>query len=316
MEFSVVIPTYNRASILAETLRALAAQSVWVAGSADSLGCEVIVVDDGSTDSTRAVVESQKARFPVELSYHYQKNRKQGAARNLGAGHARGSFLLFLGDDIVPSPDFLARHWEARQARGETGDESKVVVIGYTRWGEGLEVTRFMEYIGEHGWQFGFSLIKDPECVPFNFFYTSNLSIARSLFVKSGGFDEEFQEYGWEDIELSLRLRDSGTRLVYQKLAVGQHVHPTTIRSFIDRQVRVGFSAWNFYRIHPEVSDFLNVFRVPHYSIFDHARMRALTWACRLTEHRANPDLTRFYPDLMSYYYNLGILKARNGKRT
>jgi hypothetical protein len=43
--------------------------------------------------------------------------------------------------------------------------------------------------------------------------------------------------------------------------------------------------------------------------------MRALTWACRLTEHRRTPDLARFYPDLMSYYYNLGILKARNGKR-
>ncbi len=316
MEFSVIIPTYNRAPVLAKTLRALAGQSLCAPGLARNLGYEVIVVDDGSRDSTRSVVEEQKRSFPVDLTYHYQKNRKQGAARNRGADHARGSFLLFLGDDIVPQADFLARHWEARQTRGETGEDSKVVVIGYTTWGEGLKVTPFMKYIGEQGWQFGFSLIKDPEAVPFNFFYTSNLSIGRRLFLDSGGFDEKFQEYGWEDIELSLRLCNSGTRLVYQKLAVGLHLHPTTIRSFIARQVRVGLSAWSFYRIHPEASEFLNVFRVPRYSILDHLRMRVLAWACCLTEHRRTPDLTRFYPDLMTYFYNVGILRARNGKLT
>ena len=315
MEFSVVIPTYNRATILAETLGALAKQSICVSGQGPGFSWEVIVVDDGSTDSTRAVVESQRAGFPVHLAYQYQQNRKQGAARNLGARHARGSFLVFLGDDIIPCPDFLARHWEAREARGETGQDSKLVVIGYTRWGQELRVTRFMDYIGERGWQFGFSLIKDPDTVPFNFFYTSNIAIGRQLFLESGGFDEEFQEYGWEDIELSLRLQNAGMRLVYQKLAIGHHVHPTTIRSFISRQIKVGFSAWKFYRIHPEMSDFLNVFRVPRYSLADHVRMRTLTWACRLTEQRGTPDLTRFYPDLMSYYYNLGILKARNDKR-
>jgi glycosyltransferase involved in cell wall biosynthesis len=219
VEFSVVIPTFNRASILAETLRALASQSVCVPDLPRKLDYEVIVVDDGSTDSTRSVVEDQRRSFPVDLAYHFQQNRKQGAARNRGANSARGSFLLFLGDDIIPQTDFIARHWEARQTRGETREDSKVVVIGYTTWGEGLKVTPFMRYIGEHGWQFGFSLIKDPESVPFNFFYTSNLSIGRRLFLDSGGFDEEFQEYGWEDIELSLRLSNNGTRLVYQKFS-------------------------------------------------------------------------------------------------
>jgi len=315
VEFSVIIPTYNRAPILADTLRALAGQSVCAPDLARGLSYEVIVVDDGSSDSTRSVVEERQSSFPVDLTYNYQENRKQGAARNRGASHARGSFLLFLGDDIVPRVDFLQRHWEARQTRGQTGEDSKVVVIGYTTWGDGLKVTPFMEYIGEHGWQFGFSLIKDPESVPFNFFYTSNLSIGRRLFLDSGGFNEEFQEYGWEDIELSLRLSKSGTRLVFQESAVGRHIHPTSIRSFVARQLRVGFSAWNFYRIHPEAAEFLNVFRVPRYSILDHLRMRALAWACRFTEYRRSPNLTRFYPDLMSYYYNLGILKARNGKR-
>ena len=55
-------------------------------------------------------------------------------------------------------------------------------MIGYTTWPEEWKKTRFLEFIGEQGWQFGFSLIEDFENVPFNFFYTSNLSMPRKLF--------------------------------------------------------------------------------------------------------------------------------------
>ena len=164
----------------------------------------------------------------------------------------------------------------------------------------------------EKGWQFGFSLIKDPARLDFNFFYTSNLSIGRSFFLESGGFDEGFQEYGWEDIELSLRLEREGMRLVYHPAAVAFHDHPTSLASFIDRQRRVGYSAWRFYKTHPEMAGFLNALRARPYTWPRRARMLALTALCRMTEKRNWPDLSRFYPDLMSYYYNLGILQARH----
>jgi GT2 family glycosyltransferase len=240
-----------------------------------------------------------------------QENRKQGAARNAGAKQAQGDFLVFLGDDTIPAPDFLSCHAAARRKRGESAPDSSLVVIGRTRWAEHLATTRFMEYIGEQGWQFGFALIKDPEKVPFNFFYTSNLSISRRFFLESGGFDEDFQEYGWEDIELSLRLMREGMRLVYEPGAVAWHDHPTSFRSFIRRQKKVGYSAWKFYGKHPEMAEFLSVLKARRYPWQKKARMALLTALCSLSETRRWPDLSRYYPDLMSYYYNLGILKAR-----
>lgn len=301
MEFSVVIPTYNRAPILARTLRALPADN------ADFTDYEVIVVDDGSTDGTADVVHQMQESFPVALHYLRQPNRKQGAARNLGARQAAGDYLIFLGDDTIPASDFLREH-----ARSHLDRDCRHVVIGYTRWAEDFPVTRFMEYIGEQGWQFGFSLIENPEDLPFNFFYTSNVSLARAFFWEGGGFDEGFQEYGWEDIELSLRLKKQGMRLTYNPRAVAYHHHPTSLCSFIQRQRKVGCSAWNFYQRHPEMAGFLGVLRARPYSTVEKFKMALLTWACCLTEKAERPDLSRYYPDLMTYYYNLGVLKRKD----
>jgi glycosyltransferase involved in cell wall biosynthesis len=322
VDFSVVIPTYNRSQILVKTLQALADQRTLESG--ELLSYEVIVVDDGSTDDTEDRVRDLQGRILTgkgqpsagsrQLRYFRQSNRKQGAARNLGAKHARGEFLVFLGDDTTPAPDFLSRHASGRRTRAEWIPDSRLVLIGRTRWADHLPTTRFMDYIGEQGWQFGFALITDPENVPFNFFYTSNLSISRRFFLESGGFDEDFREYGWEDIELSLRLRAQGMRLVYQPTALTWHDHPTSLRSFIGRQRKVGYSAWKFYGKHPEMAEFLSVLKVRSYPLSKKVRMSLLTVLCSLSETRNWPDLSRYYPDLMSYYYNLGILEARGEK--
>jgi GT2 family glycosyltransferase len=301
VECSVLIPTYNRASILAKTLAGLGRQQ----GTPDY---EVIVVDDGSTDQTESTVTGMADNYPVPLLYLRQENRKQGAARNRGSREARGRYLLFLGDDTVPAADFVSQHLRSHR---DGPEEDGRVVIGYTTWPGEYRPTRFMRYVGEQGWQFGFSLIQDPEDLPFNFFYTSNLSLTRRFFEESGGFDEDFREYGWEDIELSVRLKRAGMRLVYNPRAVTYHFHPTTLASFFERQRRVGYSAWGFYIKHPELRDFLNVLKVPNYSRRAHAKLRLLAAACRLLEGAPWPDLTRYYPDLMTYYYNLGIINAR-----
>lgn len=97
MKFSVVIPTYNRAATLRQTLTALMAQ--------DYPDYEIIVVDDGSTDDTRAMIARE---FP-QVRYIYQQNRGPAAARNRGIAHARGEIIAFTDDDCVPPRDWLAR---------------------------------------------------------------------------------------------------------------------------------------------------------------------------------------------------------------
>jgi glycosyltransferase involved in cell wall biosynthesis len=310
VDFSVLIPTYNRAETLAKTLRALADQHNFAPEF------EVLVIDDGSTDQTAEQVRRLQQQYPVPLHYFYQHNQKQGRARNFGARNASGRMLLFLGDDTVPRKDFLAAHHRTHEQQGSySSGTSRMAVIGYTTWPDNYRRTRFLEYIGEQGWQFGFSLIKNENDVPFNFFYTSNLSLAREFFLKAGGFDESFHEYGWEDIELSLRLKNLGMRLVYCPEALTHHYHPISLTSFIQRQHKVGYSAWDFFRKHPEMAEFLSIDRMPRYRLTDHVRMRVLTWLCRFFEKGDWPDLSGYYPDLMSYYYMQGLIAGEDSER-
>ncbi|GAB4237150.1 MAG: glycosyltransferase family 2 protein [Acidobacteriota bacterium] len=304
LDASVVIPTYNRAPVLARTLEALGDQEVAPA-------FEVLVVDDGSTDATARVVESTAAKLPVPLHYLYQPNRKQGAARNRGARAARGEILVFLGDDIVPGPRFLARHVDHHRRFRDPA----LAVIGQTTWPPGFRVTPFLDYIGREGWQFGFSLIEDPKNVPFQFFYTSNVSLDRCFFLASGGFDESFDEYGWEDMELAWRLQRAGLRLHYEAEALAWHHHPTDFASFCRRQVQVGRSAWRFYRKHPELAEFLGLDRRPRYGRGRRLQLAAAAWACRLLDPWGPPFLRRFYPDLMTYYYVRGVEEAIQRER-
>src|SRR6202023_4279595 len=119
-----------------------------------------------------------------------------------------------------------------------------------------MRVTPFLRYITEHGLQFGYALIRDPEDLPFNFFYTSNLSLSRELLLAEP-FDLRFPYAAWEDIELAYRLKRRGLHLIYEPAATVAHDHPTDLARFAARQERAGYCAVGFYRLHPELGGFL-----------------------------------------------------------
>lgn len=243
---SVVIPTYNRLDVLPEVLDALEAQ-------VGAPPFELVVVDDGSKDGTGPWLDARAFRVPARVLH--QENSGPARARNRGVGAAQGRWVAFLGDDTVPSPGWLAAHHRAHEARGG-GEE--LAVIGYTRWHPRMRVTPFLDYINEHGLQFGYALIEDPEHVPFNFFYTSNLSLHRQRLLDEP-FDERFPYAAWEDIETSYRLSLKGQRLIYEASAVVAHDHPTNLARFAERQEKAGYSAVLFYRLHPELGGFLGL---------------------------------------------------------
>ena len=162
--FSVVIPTFERPDTLHQVLEALGRQ----AGAVDF---EVVVVDDGSLDATPERLRALSPPYPFR--FFRQENSGPAAARNRGVEEARGRSILFLGDDIVPEPDLLAVHAQAH----EEPRPFPVAVLGYTTWPRDRRVSPFLHHINEYGLQFGYGLIQDPEAVPFNFFYTSNISL-------------------------------------------------------------------------------------------------------------------------------------------
>jgi len=246
MTFSVVIPTFRRPETLFPVLDGLAAQ----VGPPEF---EVVVVDDGSGDDTPQRLAAYRPSYPFR--FFSQSNSGPATARNRGVREARNRVVLFLGDDTVPEPGLLAVH-----ARAHTEPRAyPVAVLGYTTWPRGLKVSPFLHHINEYGLQFGYGLISDPDRVPFNFFYTSNVSLPRDLLVEAGLFDTSFPHAAWEDIEVAYRLMQRGMRMLYRPEAVARHHHDITFASFRRRQEKAGEAAAIFYRKHPELGDFLAV---------------------------------------------------------
>ncbi len=244
--FSVVVPTFERPDTLLRVLDALASQ-------VSPPDFEVVVVDDGSADETPARLSAYRPAYPFR--FFLQKNSGPAAARNRGIEEALGRFILFLGDDTVPESKLLSVHARAH----EEASHASVAVLGYTTWPRDRRVTPFLHHINEYGLQFGYGLIEDPDSVPFNFFYTSNISLERERLRKAGLFDTSFPHAAWEDIEMAYRLIRSGLKIVYRPEAVARHHHDITFQSFRKRQERSGEAAAIFYRKHPELGDFLGV---------------------------------------------------------
>src|SRR5690242_3201579 len=114
---SVVIPTYNRLNRLKHVIAGLEKQAYQL----DDV--EVIIISDGSTDGTDAYLNTIKT--PLHLITVTQPNKGVAAARNRGIELASGNIVLFLDDDVVPTPQLLAEHLRIHQS-----SNSEVVVVG------------------------------------------------------------------------------------------------------------------------------------------------------------------------------------------
>lgn len=246
MFFSVVIPTYNRQPILEKCLRALEYQQL----RSDSVvsGYEVVLVDDGSTDGTLEWLESQKDEFPHVRS-HSQDHMGPAAARNLGVEQAIGDTIIFIDSDLVVTEHFLQAHADALvQGDKQLGSVST----------EAPEEPRFFTY----GWVINTCNFDNPTSEPYKltdfsaaYFATGNVAIARKWLEQAGLFDTRFQLYGWEDLELGVRLKQLGLKLIKCPEAVGYHWHPPfaldQIPRMIDREIQRGRMGVLFYQKHP-----------------------------------------------------------------
>lgn len=240
---SVVIPTFNRRTILEETLAALTRQTY--------PPVEVVVVDDGSTDGTSDSLQAwAEAHRELPTTALHQSNSGPGRARNLGVAHATGDLVVFIGDDTIPEPDFLAEHVRAHGSRPDP-----VAVVGFTDWDrQRMRVTRLLELVNSEGHQFGYGLLTDGEEAPFTCFYTSNISVPREV-LGPEPFHPAFVEVNWEDTELGYRLNLAGVAVVYHPAARTRHFHPLDAQAFLRRQRRVSRQVATLLRLHPALAN-------------------------------------------------------------
>jgi glycosyltransferase involved in cell wall biosynthesis len=252
MELSVIIPTFNRAKILAKTLHALFEQK-W-------RQFEIIIVDDGSKDETEKIIQNIEIPKDIKVLYFKQKNKGQGIARNLGVKKASGNITLFIGDDIIATPNLVEEHVKIHKEHLQ----ENIAVLGRIEWHPELEITPFMEWVtngssilGKYGGhQFAYEKIKGKKEVDFDFFYTSNISLKTSL-LKKEPFDENFQSYGWEDIELGYRLsKEKNLKIYYNESALAYHYHPMSEDMLISKMCQIGASAKIIDKKYPELKKY------------------------------------------------------------
>lgn len=209
---SIVIPTHNRCEILQKAISAHLDQT-----ALDNVS-EIIVVDDGSTDSTGDVVARLAERSLRPIRYLRQENKGPAAARNLGIREARSEIILFTDDDIIPTPALVAEHldWHHRFPQLSTA------VLGHVTWAEEVKPTPFMEWYGSDALFLYAHFIGRTE-LDYTDFYTCNLSLKTAFLRCHGIFDEEFRVAAYEDIELGYRLKKAGMRLLYSPEALAYH---------------------------------------------------------------------------------------------
>ncbi len=232
MFLSVVIPTYNRKPILEKCLRAMERQTF-----ADY---EIVVVDDGSTDGTVEWLQSHAAEFP-HVRLFCQNHGGAAGARNYGVEQAKGDTIVFIDSDLVVTDVFLQSHVETLiQGQKELGHNRLFT------YGRVINTANFDDPTSEPYKVTDFSAA---------YFATGNVAIARHWLIEAGLFDTGFKQYGWEDLELGVRLKNLGLKLIKCPEAVGYHWHPAFSLDQIPRLIDVEFQRGRmgvvFYQKHP-----------------------------------------------------------------
>ncbi|MBD0254140.1 MAG: glycosyltransferase [Cytophagales bacterium] len=234
-DLSVIIPTYNRCTLLDYTLDSLLKQNI------DKQRFEVVIGDDGSTDDTRAVVRKYEGLMNVKYVFQEDEGYRPASARNKAIRASEGRICLFVDSSVMLDPDCIASHIDfhdsssaAKVALGyvygfDHNEESedllkKLVVPSDAR----LSVERLSEHPVFHDVREAHYVKYKDELetlpAPWFYFWTCHLSVtAKELFL-AGLFDEKYDgRWGVEDNDLGYRLHQNGVQICLLREAVSIH---------------------------------------------------------------------------------------------
>jgi GT2 family glycosyltransferase len=271
---SVVIPTCERPELVTRCLANLT--------GAD----EIIVSDDSRTDRTCKLI---REKFPG-VKWVRGPHRGPAANRNFGARQASGDLIAFVDDDCIPSDLWVNN---LRRALAETNlVEGKTICPDRTN--------HPLEEVVEN--------------LSGGLLWSCNFGIRRALFSKLGGFDEDFQEAGGEDLEFAWRVRQNGVEVVFAPEAVVYHpARRLTLRRWL---YRIFQDRWHLlYRLKTigprsatfeECKDLVRVTRrlirdrgtwktrflaiVTRWILFPVWLLYLMKWECRFRKELANRD--------------------------
>jgi glycosyltransferase involved in cell wall biosynthesis len=246
---SVIIPTYNRAEVLPSAIESLLTQTY--------KDFEIIIVDDGSTDNTRKVLESYLAK--PNIRYVYQENQKQAAARNNGICHSRSEYLAFLDSDDLWYPEKLDLQVKALDEHPDVGMVYSNQMMFVDDMDEGW--VRYARGILKSG-----DIFKD---LLQRKFYCSlqTVLVRRTVFDEVGLMDESLKN-SLEDWELTLRIARKYRILAIDKPLVRRRVHEETSLKYLEFRINNHWSILKKHLKEPSLEpEFVNrIWRKAYYS--------------------------------------------------
>ncbi|HEY1251848.1 MAG TPA: glycosyltransferase [Thermoanaerobaculia bacterium] len=237
MHLSVVVATWNRARLLADTLEALGAQEV-----GGAFAWEIVLIDNNSSDATAQVVDSFAARSAVPVRRVFEPAQGLSHARNRGLREARGSILAFCDDDVLPQPDWVARvaaaidRWNADGVGGRILPRFEAPPPPWL-----TENRRLMRQLALMDWE-GSRLLALP-FEPQPQVWGANMAFRRGLFERVGEFDARRGLSGrrlfrGEEVDLIERALRLGLRIVYDSaLTVFHRIGPDRLRKAYFRRL-------------------------------------------------------------------------------
>jgi len=219
---SVILCTYNRCELLSTILESLAASMV-----PDSMDWEVLVVDNNSTDDTRGVVESFRARHGDRFHYLFESTPGKSYALNAGIGAARGEIVAFVDDDVTVEPTWLrnlvvsldTHDWAG--VGGRTLTTNEVIPPDWLALDGPYSLGGILAAKFDRG---------DQPCELEDTPFGANMAFRRSMFQKYGRFRTDLGPSPNpdvprpnEDTEFGRRLQAGGEHIGYEPSAVAYH---------------------------------------------------------------------------------------------
>jgi GT2 family glycosyltransferase len=220
MKISFVVLTYNRSDALLAVLTSLAAQC--------SDDHDVVIADDGSDSGQVALLRANCPAFkcPVRHVWHPDTGFTASTARNLGAAHAAGDYLVFLDGDCIPGKNFVQSHIRLAE-RGFFVNGSRVLLgesltrqvlqghldivkQNFSFWWKARLAGQSNKLLHMTPWPW--QAFRVQKAFVWRGIRSCNLGVWQEDFFSVNGFDETFRGWGHEDADLVLRLHHLGLR--------------------------------------------------------------------------------------------------------
>jgi glycosyltransferase involved in cell wall biosynthesis len=218
VDISIAICTRNRCGLLAKTLHSIEALII-----PEGLTHEVLVVDNGSADATRDLVQSFVQKRPELYAYHFEPRERLSHARNCAVERARGEIIAFTDDDVVVDERWIealigafAKHPEVAAVQGRILLKEEIDSLPPWFTPEDLLILPLYD--------------RGPTAGDGRTLIGANMAVRKRMFEEYGLFDIHLGSGGsgvYEDTEFGRRLQAGGERILYEPAAVVFHeLHP------------------------------------------------------------------------------------------